>query len=311
MNKRIITAAITGSIHTPIMSPFLPITPDEIVNEAVRAYEAGATVAHIHARDPKTGQPSADVSLYQEIAAKIKSKCNIILCITTGGGSAKPGVWMTTEQRLKAIPILKPELASLNFGSLNFALFHALDRYKEFKFPWEKEYLTMTEDLILPNTFKALKEFIQIFQENKTQPELEVYDIGMINNVAFMIERGQLKKPIYIQFVMGVLGGIPPSPDNLQFMYNTAKKLIGDFTWSVCTAGRDQFNMGTMSLIMGGNVRVGLEDNLYLERGVQAKSNAEQVEKIIRIARELGIEPATSDEARKMLKLKGLEKVAY
>lgn len=311
MSKAIITAAITGSIHTPTMSPYLPITPDQIVEETIRAHNAGATIAHVHARDPKTGQPSADVSLYQEIAAKIKSKCNIVLCITTGAGSGKSGGWMTTEQRLRTIPILKPELASLNFGSLNFALFHALDRYKEFKFPWEKEYLTMTEDLILPNTFKALKEFIQTFRENNTQPELEVYDIGMINNVAFMVERGQLKRPIYIQFVMGVLGGISPSPDNLLFMYNTAKKLIGDFTWSVCTAGRDQFNMGTMSLIMGGNVRVGLEDNLYLERGVKAKSNAEQVEKIIRIARELGIEPATPDEARQLLGLKGLKEVSY
>jgi uncharacterized protein (DUF849 family) len=311
MDKRIITAAVTGSIHTPSMSPYLPITPDQIVEETVRSYNAGAAVVHIHARDPKTGQPSADVPLYQEIAAKIKSRCNIVQCITTGAGTGKTGGWMTTEQRLTTIRTLKPELASLNFGSINFALFPVLDRYKEFKFPWEKEYLTMTEDLIFPNTFKSLKEFVQTFQANNTQPELEIYDVGMINNVAFMMNRGDLRRPIYIQFVMGVLGGIPPSPDNLLFMYNTAKRLLGDFTWSVIIAGREQFNMGTMSLIMGGNVRVGLEDNLYLDRGVKAKSNAEQVEKIIRIAKELGIEPATPDETRKMLGLKGLDKVAY
>lgn len=311
MDKRIITAAITGSIHTPSMSPYLPITPEQIVEETVRAYNAGAAVAHIHARDPKTGEPSADIALYKEIASKIKSKCNIVLCITTGGGSGKPGVWMTSEQRVRAIPILKPEMASFNFGTLNFGLFHTLDKYKEFKFKWEKEYLEMTEDIFLPNTFKTLKEFSQTFQANNTQPVVEVYDIGMINNLAFMINRGQMKRPIYIEFVMGVLGGIQPSVANLLFLYNTAKELIGDFIFSVCTAGRSQFNMGTMSLIMGGNVRVGLEDNLYLDKGVKATSNAEQVEKIIRIAKDLGIEPATPDEVRRALGLKGLDKVAY
>jgi len=306
MNKRIITAAITGSIHTPSMSPYLPITPDQIADEAVRAYEAGAAVAHIHARNPETGQPSADVNLYREIAAKIKSRCNIILCITTGGG-----LGMTVEQRVAAIPLLKPELASFNFGSLNFALFHALETYKDFQFDWEREYLAMTEDFILPNTFKTMNEFSRIFQENGTRPELEVYDVGMLNNVAFMLERGRLKKPVYLQFVMGILGGILASPQNLLFMFNTAKDAIGDFTWSVCAAGRHQFNICTLSLVMGGNARVGLEDNLYLERGVKATSNAEQVQKIVRIARELGLEPATPDEARQMLGLKGLDKVAY
>ncbi|MGO9572341.1 MAG: 3-keto-5-aminohexanoate cleavage protein [Desulfomonilaceae bacterium] len=306
MTKRIITAAITGSIHTPGMSSYLPITPDEIVEEAVRAYDAGAAVAHIHARDPQTGMPSSDVALYQEIASKVKSRCNIILCITTGGG-----LGMTTEQRVRAIPILKPELASCNFGSLNFALFHALDAYKEFKFPWEREYLAASEDAIFPNTFKMLREMLPIFQQNETQPELEIYDVGMINNVAFMLNKGLLKRPVYMQFVMGILGGIQPTPGNLVFMYNTAKELMGDFTWSVCAAGRQQFNMCTISLIMSGNARVGLEDNLYLERGVRAKSNAEQVEKVVRIARELGLEPASPDEARQILGLKGVEKVAY
>jgi len=308
-NKRIITAAITGGIHTPSMSPYLPITPDEIVEEAVRAYNAGAGVAHIHVRElrePKIGAPSTDVNLFKEVASKIKSRCNIVLCITTGAG-----LGLKTEDRIKSIPILKPELASFNFGSFNFAIHRALEVYKEFKYPWEKEYLTMTEDYILPNTFKTLKEFSRVFQDYQTQPELEVYDVGMLYNLDYMLKKEFIKRPIYIQFVMGILGGIQPSPSNLVFLYNTAKELVGDFTWSVCAAGRDQFNMCTMSLIMGGNTRVGLEDNLFLERGVKAKSNAEQVEKIIRIARELGLEPATPDEVRQILGLKGLDKVAY
>jgi uncharacterized protein (DUF849 family) len=306
MTKRIVTAAITGSIHTPSMSPYLPITPDEIAEEAVRAHGAGAAVAHIHARNPETGQPSADPDLYAEIAAKIKAKCDIILCITTGGG-----LGMTTQERVRTIPKLKPELASFNFGSMNFALFHALEGYRELKQPWESQYLGMTEDFILPNTFKTLREFAEVFGENGTQPELEVYDLGMLNNLAFMLGKGQLKKPVYIQFVFGILGGMPATPENLMFMFRTAKDAVGEFTWSVCAAGRHQVRMCTLALLLGGNARVGLEDNLYLEKGVKAKSNAEQVEKMIRIMRELGLEPATPAEAREMLKLKGLEHVAY
>jgi uncharacterized protein (DUF849 family) len=306
MTKRIVTAAITGSIHTPSMSPYLPITPDEIAEEAVRAHGAGAAVAHIHARNPETGQPSADPDLYAEIAAKIKAKCDIILCITTGGG-----LGMTTQERVRTIPKLKPELASFNFGSMNFALFHALEGYRELKQPWESQYLGMTEDFILPNTFKTLREFSEIFGENGTQPELEVYDLGMLNNLAFMLGKGHLKKPVYIQFVFGILGGMPATPENLMFMFRTAKDTVGEFTWSVCAAGRHQVRMCTLALLLGGNARVGLEDNLFLEKGVKAKSNAEQVEKMIRIMRELGLEPATPAEAREMLKLKGLEKVAY
>jgi uncharacterized protein (DUF849 family) len=306
MDKRIITAAITGSIHTPSMSSYLPITPSEIVDETVRAYNAGAAVAHIHVRDSETGAPSADVAIYQEVATRIKEKCKIVLCITTGGG-----LGMTTEQRVRAIPALKPELASFNFGSLNFALFHALETYKEFKFPWEKDYLAMTEDFILPNTFKTLREFTEVFEKYDVKPELEVYDVGQLNNVYFMLRKGRLRQPIYIQFVMGILGGIQPTPDNLLFLRNSAKELLGEFIWSVCAAGRHQFNMCTLALVMGGNVRVGLEDNLYLEKALKAKSNAEQVEKIVRIAQELGIEPASPDEAREMLGLKGLEKVDF
>jgi len=305
-DKAIITAAITGSIHTPAMSPYLPVTPVEIADEAIRAHEAGAAVCHIHVRIPETGQPVSDVNLFREVVSRIKAKCNMIVCITSGGG-----LGMTPEQRLVPVSTLKPELASFNAGSINFALFHSLRKFKDFKFEWESKYLAMTEDFIFPNTFKSMREFARIFEENGTKPEFEVYDAGMVNNIAFLIEAGHVRKPVYVQFVMGVLGGITPSSENLLFLVDYAKKLIGDFEFSVCVAGRAQFPICTQSLLIGGNVRVGLEDNLYLDKGVLAKSNAEQVSKIARIAGELGIEPASPDEARKILGLKGLEKVNF
>jgi len=306
MSKAIITAAITGSIHTPTMTPHLPITPKEIADEAVRAYEAGAAVAHIHVRDPETGAPSVSADLFREVITQIKSRCNMVLCLSTGAG-----LGMTVEQRSVSVRTFKPELASLNFGSINFALFPQLSRYKEWKFPWEPQYIGMTEDFIFPNTFKTLKQFCNFFSESGTKPEIEIYDVGMINNVAFMIEAGHLQKPVYLQFVLGILGAIQPSLENVMFLYQTARAALGDFQWSVCAAGRHQMNMCNMSLLMGGNVRVGLEDNLYVEKGRIAKSNAEQVEKIARIARELGVDPATPDEARKILGLKGLDKVNF
>jgi uncharacterized protein (DUF849 family) len=305
-DKVIITAAITGSIHTPTMSSYLPITPKEIADEAVRAYEAGAAVCHIHARNPETGRPSPDPNLFKEIITSIKSRCNIVICITTGGGAG-----MTVEQRVAPVKLYKPELASFNAGSINFALFPLISRYKEWKFEWEKELLAMSEDLIFPNTFKSMREYCAAFNENGTKPEFEIYDAGMVNNVAFMIQAGYIKKPVYIQFVMGVLGGITPSPENLLFLVGYAHRQIGDFLFSVCVAGRAQFSIGTQSLLIGGNCRVGLEDNLYLEKGVMAKSNAEQVTKMVRIAKEFGIEAATPDEARKILGLKGIDKVNY
>ena len=304
--KAVITAAISGSIHTPSMSKYLPITPQEIADDAVRAYEAGAAVCHIHVRNPETGQPISDVNLFREAITRIKSKCNMVVCITSGGG-----LGMTAEQRLIPVNTFKPELASFNAGSVNFALFHALDKYKKFKFDWESKYLAMSEDFIFPNTFKSMKDFARIFNENATKPEFEVYDSGMVNNVAFMIERGYVKKPVYIQFVMGILGGITATCENLMFLVDNAKKLIGDFEFSVAVAGRHQFPLCTQSLLLGGNVRVGLEDNLYLDKGAMAKSNAEQVAKIARIAKELGIDPATPDEARKILGLKGMDKVNF
>ena len=305
-DKVIITAAITGSIHTPTMSPYLPITPKEIADEAVRAYEAGAAVCHVHARDPETGRPSPDLNLFKEIITSIKSRCNIVICITTGGGAG-----MTVEQRVAPVKLYKPELASFNAGSINFALFPLISRYKEWKFEWEKELLAMSEDLIFSNTFKSMREYCAAFNETGTKPEFEIYDAGMVNNVAFIIQAGYIKKPVYIQFVMGVLGGITPSSENLLFLVDYAHRQIGDFLFSVCSAGRAQFPIGTQSLLIGGNCRVGLEDNLYLEKGELAKSNAEQVTKMVRIAKEFGIEAATPDEARKILGLKGIDKVNY
>jgi uncharacterized protein (DUF849 family) len=306
MAKVIVTAAITGSIHTPTMSPYLPITPKQIIDEAVRAYEAGAAVAHVHARIPETGQPTSKLELMTEIVCGIKSRCNIVVCVTTGGG-----LGMTVEERLKAIPALKPELASCNFGSINFNISKGMESIESYKYPWEPVYLENSKDLIFPNTFKSLEQYLKTFAENETVPEMEIYDVGMIYNLAHMIQQGYVKRPVYLQFVLGILGSIQPSAANLVFLYNTAREVIGDFNWSVCAAGRFQMPMCTLSLIMGGNVRVGLEDNLYLSKGVVAKSNAEQVEKIIRIAKELSLETATPDEARQILGLKGLDKVNF
>ena len=305
-NKVIITAAVTGSIHTPTMSPYLPVTPGEIADQAVGAFEAGAAVCHVHARNPETGAPSSDVNLIKEIVTNIKSRCNMVICITTGGGFG-----MTVEQRVAPVSLYRPELGSLNAGSINFALFHALDKFKEFKFPWETQYLAMSEDFIFPNTFKSMREFSRIFYENGTKPEFEVYDSGMVNNIAFLIERGHIKKPVYLQFVMGVLGGITPSPENLLFLLDYAKRLIGDFEFSVCVAGRAQFTICTQSIILGGHCRVGLEDNLYLDKGQLAKNSGEQVAKMARIIKELGSEPATPDEARQILGLKGRANVNF
>jgi len=306
LSKAIVTAAITGSIHTPTMSPHLPVTPKQIADEAVRSWEAGAGVAHIHVRDPETGQPSASPELFGEVISEVKSRCDIVLCLTTGGG-----LGMTAEQRVSTVSQFKPELASFNAGSLNFGLFPIASRIEEWKFPWEPKYMAMSEDLIFSNTFKSMREFCGYFKESKTKPELEIYEAGMINNVAFMIDQGHLEKPVYLQFVLGIMGGMQPDLENLFFLVQTAQKAIGDFTWSTCAAGRHQMRICTQALLMGGNVRVGLEDALYLEKGQLAKSNAEQVAKIIRIGKELGVEPATPDEARKILGLKGLDQVNF
>lgn len=304
--KFILTAAITGAIHTPSMSPYLPLTPQQIIDEAVGAYEAGAAVVHIHARCPETGRPSSDLNVMQEIVSGIKKRADVVICITTGAG-----LGMTLDERLAVVPRFKPELASCNAGSVNFVLQRAVEKIKNYKYDWELPYLQNTYDFVFTNTFRGIEYYIRTMEENGTKPELEIYDVGMINNVAYFVEKGLLKTPVYLQFVLGILGGIPPSAENLLHMLRTAKEQLGDFIWSCAAAGRHQFNLTTIALTLGGHVRVGLEDNLYLRPGVLAKSNAEQVALAREIANNLGFETATPEEARTILGLKGISKVAY
>jgi uncharacterized protein (DUF849 family) len=303
-NKVIITAALTGAVHTPSMSPYLPITPQEIIDEGIRSYNAGAAVVHLHARNPENGKPSTDPLLMREIVEGIKKKCDVIQCISTGEG-------LTSAERAGVIKELKPECASLNFGSLNLALHDYANKITSYKYDWEKPYFEETEDYVFANSFKSIRELSEIFRETDTKPEIELYDIGMINNLSYMINKGFVSQVPNIQFVMGGLGAIPATPKNLVNMLDISKEQIGNFNWCVASAGRTQFTLGTMAVIMGGNVRVGLEDNLYLSKGILAKSNAEQVEKIVSLIRLLGFEPATSEEARKVLGLKGLSQVNF
>ncbi|MDB9823216.1 3-keto-5-aminohexanoate cleavage protein [Deltaproteobacteria bacterium] len=306
MPKVIITAALTGSIHTPSMSPYLPYKPEHIIDDAIRCHQAGAAVVHIHGRDPENGKQTAEIAIFKEYMAGIKSRCNVVITPTTGGSPT-----MTPQERLAVVSALEPEMATFNGGSLNFALYPVVEKIEEFKFDWEKDFLEGTESFIFPNHFESLHVYSKTMKEHNTKPEIEIYDVGQINNIAQLIREGYLEKPIYLQFVMGILGGIPATAENLLYMINQAKKLIGDFKWSVCAAGRFQFNLGIVNVLEGGFWRVGLEDNLYLEKGVLAKSSAEQVEKAVRIIREFGYEPATEKEAREILGLKGIDNVNY
>ncbi len=302
MAKTIVTAAITGAIHTPTMSQYLPITPEEIADHAVGAYEAGAAVVHIHPRDPETGKPTSDLNIFGDIINRIRSRCNVVICTTTGGG-----LGMSIEERVAVVPTYKPELASFNAGSINFGLFEIPARMKitEWKHDWELPYLEMTKDFVFRNTFQSLEQLPQTFEQQGTKPEAEVYDSGMINNLRYLVDRGFLKTPVYVQFVLGIMGAMPASIENLLFLLQTAQRTFGDdFVWSVCAAGRFQMPLCTAGLLLGGNVRVGMEDNLWLEKGVPAKTSAEQVAKIRRIAQELGIETSTPDEAREILGLR-------
>ncbi len=306
MEKLIVTAAVTGAIHTPSMSSYLPLTPEQIIDDCVASNAAGAAVAHIHVRNPLDGRPTADQEVFRQIATEVKKRCDVILCCTTGGGLGE-----SVAKRGAVVASLKPELASLNAGSLNFALFHIASKIPKWNFEWEKMYLEGTEDFIFPNTFRTMREFLSFMSEHNTKPEFEIYDVGMINDLAYLLDNGIAKRPVYLQFVMGILGGIPATVENFVFLHDTARKQIGDFQFSVCAAGKDQIRMCTTSILMGGNARVGLEDSLYLEKGTLARSSAEQVAKIIRIGTELGVEPASPAEARQILGLKGLDKVNF
>ena len=311
MEKLIITAALTGNITLPTQTPYLPLTPQQIIDDAVRAANAGAASVHIHGRDPKTARPTTDPAVYREIAAGIKARSNVIVCITTGGTA-----YMTPEERAQVVPALKPELATFNMGTINFSIHPIADRYKDedYKFPWEKEFAIGTKDFIFRNTFGDIEKLMQMMKENNTKPEFELYDVGHIYNLNFLVRRGIIKFPVWLQFVTGILGGIGANIDEVVHMKQTADRLLGanNYIWSVIGAGYPaEFNLATLGIMMGGHARVGFEDNIFIEKGVLAKSNAELVEKLVRIARELGREIATPDEARKILGLKGKDKVDY
>ncbi len=307
INKCIINCAVTGGIHVPSMSPHLPITPEQIAQEALGAARAGAATVHLHARTPETGQPDSDPELFKIFCREVHEKSPVVICITTGGG-----LGMTPQQRTIAVKELQPELASINMGSINFGLFPMMDRVKEFKHGWEPEYLEMTRDFVFKNTFYDCERILAIMNDSGTKPELECYDIGHLYNAAYFADKELLKPPFWFQFIFGIMGGIQPSVDNLVHFKNTADKLFGgDYVWSVLAAGRHEFSLGTVGAIMGGSVRVGLEDNLYLNRGELAQSNADMVAKIKRILGEFSIDTATPDEARRILGLKGKENTRF
>lgn len=310
MRKVIITAALTGAITVPTQTPHLPWTPERLAEDAALCAEAGAAVIHVHARDPQTGAPSSDMEIYGEILQAIKARTDAVICTSTGGSFA-----MTPAERVRVVPTWKPELASCNMGSLNFSFHTIARRFKDedYRFDWEKPWLEGSEDAIFPNTFRSIKHFIQEMKKAGTRPEFEIYDVGHLYNLDFLIREGVVEKPLWLQFVMGVLGGIRPTVYDLTHLLETANRLFGqeNYSWSVIGAGYPhQFNMGTVAVIMGGHARVGLEDNIFLRRGVFAR-NHELVEKMVDIAAQFEREPATPAEVREFLGLKGLENVGF
>lgn len=299
--KVIITCAVTGSIHTPSMSPYLPVTPEEISHAAVDAAEAGAAIVHLHARNPKNGIPDQSVEAYANILPVIKQRTGAVLNITTGGSTL-----MTTEERLGPALHYRPEIASLNMGSMNFGLFPMLGRFREFKHDWEEDYLRGSDDRIFKNTFKDIETILSRCADNGTRFEIECYDIGHLYTCAHFVDRGLIKPPFFIQSVFGILGGIGQHPEDVMHMKRTADRLFGDdYHWSVLGAGRLQIQIALQSVMLGGNLRVGLEDSLWLGKGRLAESNAAQVAAVRGMVEKLGMEIATSDEAREILQLKG------
>lgn len=307
MSKIIITCAVTGSIHTPTMTPHLPITPAEITAAAIDAAAAGAAVLHLHARDPNDGRPSADPELFMQFLEPINKRCDAVLNITTGGSAI-----MALEERLAGPLLAEPEMCSLNLGSMNFGLFGAQDRFSNWKYDWEQPFLEGSRDMIFKNTFKDIESILQQMGEQRgARFEFECYDVGHLYTLAHYVDRGLVKAPLFIQFVFGVLGGIGADIDNLVHMKRISDKLFGDsFEFSVLAAGRHQMPMTTAAATMGGHVRVGLEDSIYIAKGELAQSNADQVRKIRRIVESLGREVATPDEARAILQLKGRDNTA-
>ncbi|MBV5262662.1 3-keto-5-aminohexanoate cleavage protein [Pinisolibacter aquiterrae] len=306
--KVIVTCAVTGGIHTPTMSEALPWRPEDIAAQAIEAAEAGAAILHLHARDPETGRPTPDPDVFMRFLPQIKQASDAVLNITTGGS-----LDMTVEQRLAAPLRAAPEMCSLNMGSMNFGIFPLADRYTKWKFPWEEPYLRGTDDFIFRNTFRDIERILKMLGEDHgTRFEHECYDVGHLYTLAHFVDRGLVKPPFFVQMIFGILGGIGAEPDNLLFMKRTADRLFGDdYRWSVLAAGRHQIPFCTQAAMLGGSVRVGLEDSLHIGRGRLAASNAEQVTKIRRIVEELGLEIATPAEAREMLALKGGDRVAF
>jgi uncharacterized protein (DUF849 family) len=307
-NKVIITCAITGSIHTPSMSPHLPVTPEQIAESAIGAAEAGAAIVHLHARNPETGRPDQSPEAFMKFVPRIKQRTNVVINLTSGGAPT-----MRVEERAMPAATLKPEVASLNMGSMNFALYPMLGRYKEFKHDWEQPYLEATRDLIFRNTFKDIEYVLRTCQDNETRFEFECYDIGHLYNLAHFLERGLVKPPLFVQSVFGILGGIGTHPEDVIHMRRTADRLLGreNYHWSVLGAGRSQMSIAAMAAAMGGNVRVGLEDSLWIGPGKLAESNAQQVIKARQIVEGLGLEIATPDDAREILGLKGAHRVNF
>lgn len=307
-DKIIITCAITGGVHTPTMSDALPITPDQIAQQSIEAAEAGASIIHLHARDPETGKPTPDPAVFMQFLPRIKQSTDAVVNITTGGG-----LGMTVEQRLAAPLKAEPELCSLNMGSMNFALHPLANKYKEWKHDWEKPFLEASDDFIFRNTFHDIAYILKHLGEGcGTRFEHECYDVGHLYNLAHFVDQGLIKPPFLVQSIFGILGGIGADVENVSFMKQTADRLFGDdYVWSVLAAGRYQMPFITHAALLGGHVRVGLEDSLNIGKGQLAKSNAEQVSKIRKILEELGHGIATPAEAREMLALKGGDRVAF
>jgi uncharacterized protein (DUF849 family) len=305
--KVIISCAITGSIHTPTMSPYLPLTPNQIAEQSIEAAEAGAAILHLHARDPRDGRPTADPEVFMEFLPRIAASCDAVINITTGGGQH-----MTLEERIAGAVAAEPELASFNMGSMNFALYPMLARYDRFTYDWEAAHLEASRDNVFRNTFRDMEIVLDRLGGFGTRFEFECYDVGHLYNLAHLLERGLVKPPLFVQTIFGILGGIGADTENLVHMKRIADKLFGsDYQWSVLGAGRHQMGLLTVAAQMGGNVRVGLEDSLYVGKGKLAESNADQVRKIRRILDELSLDIATPDDARAMLDLKGARSVAF
>ncbi|ROR22953.1 uncharacterized protein (DUF849 family) [Comamonas sp. BIGb0124] len=306
-SKAIITCAPTGAIHTPSMSPHLPVTADEIAQAAIEAAEAGAAILHLHARDPKDGRPSQNPDLFRPFLTRIRQASDAVINITTGGSPH-----MSVEERMQPVTIFKPELASLNMGSMNFGLFPMLERFKTFQYDWEREHLENSRNLIFKNTYADIENILRLGQANGTRFEFECYDISHLNNLAYFVDKGLIEGTVFVQSVFGILGGIGGHPEDLMHMKRTADRLLGDrYQWSILGAGRNQMPLATIGAAMGSHVRVGLEDSLWIGPGQLAASSAEQVRRIRAVLEALNVDVASPDEAREMLGLKGAANVAF